>query len=47
MQEKDFDGRIIACPQCGEEIRIVFSSARCAACGWMAADSDLEEIMEE
>lgn len=30
---------------CGEEITIEYDTARCDSCGWMAADSELNEIM--
>ena len=42
-----YDGKIINCPDCGEKIIIEYNTARCKACGWMAADSELEDIMEE
>lgn len=40
-----YDGQIIFCPYCGEEIAIEFDTARCKECGWMAADAELDEIM--
>lgn len=42
-----YDGKIINCPDCGEKIIIEYNTARCKACGWMTADSELEDIMEE
>lgn len=41
-----YDGMTIKCPDCGEDVLIEYNTARCEACGWMAADSELDEIME-
>ena len=41
----DYNGMIINCPHCGEEITIEFNTARCEECGWSAMDADLDEIM--
>lgn len=41
-----YDGMIIPCPDCGEHILIEYDTARCEECGWMAADADLEDVME-
>ena len=41
----DYNGMIIYCPYCGEEITIEFNTARCEECGWSAIDADLDEIM--
>lgn len=43
--EYPYDGMTIKCPDCGEDIIIEYNTARCEACGWMAADSELDEIM--
>ena len=43
--EEDYDGRVINCPDCGEEIIIEFGEARCEACGWFCGDGELDEIM--
>lgn len=47
FEEINYDGKIINCPDCGEKIVIQYNTARCKACGWMAAGSELEDIMEE
>ena len=44
--EYPYDGMIIICPDCGEAVIIEDNTARCEACGWMAADSELDDIME-
>lgn len=44
--EANYNGRKIYCPDCGEEIMIEFDTARCENCGWVAADAELDEIME-
>lgn len=41
-----YDGQKIYCPYCNEEITINFDTARCEECGWIAADCELEDIME-
>ena len=41
----DYNGMIIHCPYCGEEIAIKFDTARCEECSWSAMDADLDEIM--
>ena len=46
-EEADYNGMVINCPDCGEEITIEFNTARCEECGWMCADSELEDLMEE
>lgn len=45
LKEYYYDGQKINCPDCGEEITIEYDTARCDSCGWMAADSELNEIM--
>ena len=40
----DFDGTVIHCPKCGAELVVESDVARCE-CGWMCADSDLEELI--
>lgn len=45
MNENSYNGMKIICPDCGEEIIIEYNTARCEECGWMAADSELDEIM--
>lgn len=45
--EEDYDGQTIHCPDCGQEITIEFDTARCNKCGWMCADTELDEIMSE
>ena len=42
-----YNGQVINCPECGAEITIDYDTARCPECNWMAADTELEEIMEE
>ena len=42
-----YDSEVINCPECGAEITIMYSTARCPECDWMAADAELDEIMEE
>lgn len=42
-----YDGQIIHCPCCGEEIIIEFSTARCKECGWFCGETELDDIMEE
>ena len=44
--EYPYDGMTIICPDCGEEVIIEYGTARCESCGWMAADAELDEIME-
>lgn len=41
------NGQEIECPCCGEKIIIEFDTARCEVCGWMCADAELDDIMEE
>ena len=45
-KEYQYDGMTIICPDCGEDILIEYNTARCETCGWMAADSELDDIME-
>lgn len=47
MDQINYAGKIIYCPYCGQKIIIEYDTARCKECGWMAADSELEDIMEE
>lgn len=47
LYENIYDGQVIFCPNCGAEIAIEYNAARCDECDWMAADADLDEIMEE
>ena len=47
LTDNIYDGQVIFCPNCGAEITIEYNTARCDECDWMAADSELEEIMEE
>ncbi len=37
--------RPIECPDCGEPVIIEYNTAKCEACGWMAADAELDEIL--
>ena len=46
-EDNDYDGMIINCPHCGEEITIEFNTARCEECGWMCADAELDDLMED
>ena len=43
--ELDYNGMVINCPDCGEEITIEFDEARCEACGWFCGDGELDDIM--
>lgn len=47
LYDNIYDGQVICCPNCGAEITIEYNTARCDECDWMAADADLDEIMEE
>ena len=42
-----YEGRAFSCPNCGETVTVEFNTARCEECGWMAADAELDEILEE
>ena len=42
-----YNGQVINCPECGAELAIEDDAARCPECGWMVADAELEEMMEE
>ena len=42
----NYNGIVIFCPYCNEEIIIAFNTARCEECGWSAMDAELDEIME-
>lgn len=46
MKNGIYEGMTFSCPDCGEEVTIEFYTARCEACGWMAADAELDEILE-
>lgn len=46
VEEIDYNGKTFPCPECGEEVTVDCDTARCEACGWMAADADLDEILE-
>ena len=43
----DYNGKRIPCPVCRTWVEIEFDTARCEHCGWMAADADLDEIIED
>lgn len=45
--DSDYEGRIIPCPDCGEDVTISGGEARCEACGWFCGDGELSDIMEE
>lgn len=45
--ELDYNGMEIYCPDCGTEITVEFNTARCDECGWMCADAELDDLMEE
>lgn len=47
LYENNYNGWVINCPNCGTEITIEYDTARCPECDWMAADAELDEIMEE
>lgn len=44
---QNYNGQTVYCPDCGTEITIEFDTARCEECGWMCADAELDELMEE
>ena len=43
----EYEGRVITCPNCGEEITIEFDTARCGNCDWFVADAELDGWMNE
>lgn len=45
MAEYSYDGIRVTCPDCGNHILIEWETARCPECGWMAADAELDEIL--
>lgn len=46
-EDDNYDGQTIHCPNCGTEITVEFDTARCDVCGWMCADAELDNLMEE
>lgn len=43
----NYDGKSIPCPDCGKEIVIEYDRAECSDCGWSASDAELDEIMPD
>ena len=43
--ELNYDGMVINCPDCGEQIIIEFGEARCKTCDWFCGDGELDDLM--